>query len=81
MLADVERDVVALLRACDEKRPMQVHDGTSPGAPKGQRNGRYRHGRWTVAERAMKAEARIIRRGRLLPRSRRYSPLLMTDPT
>jgi hypothetical protein len=35
-----------------------MHGGTNPGAPKGKRNGAYRHGRWTQAA---IAERRAIR--------------------
>jgi hypothetical protein len=40
----------------------RMHGGASPGAPRGARNGRYRHGRATISEKAMKAEARRLRR-------------------
>jgi hypothetical protein len=39
-----------------------MHSGKSPGAPKGQRNGRYRHGRWTIERQTLLAEARNLRK-------------------
>ena len=41
-----------------------MHGGASPGAPKGEHNGNYRHGRFTnEASRAVESSAR--RRGRI----------------
>jgi hypothetical protein len=39
-----------------------MHSGKSPGAPKGHRNGRYRHGRWTIERQTLLVEARNLRR-------------------
>jgi len=46
VLADVERDVVALLRACDEKRPMQ-------DARRNVARGAQRTEKWQVPARAV----------------------------
>jgi hypothetical protein len=40
----------------------RMHGGASPGAPSGERNGRYRHGRYTIARRTMMAETPGLRR-------------------
>ena len=40
----------------------RMHGGRSPGAPKGERNGRYRHGRWTAEHQALMTEARNLRK-------------------
>ena len=40
----------------------RMHGGASPGAPRGIRNGRYRHGRWTIERQALMVEARELRR-------------------
>jgi hypothetical protein len=42
---DTPRDRV--LVAGDEERPMPMHGGTSPGAPKGNKNA-FKHGRYTA---------------------------------
>ncbi|WP_279597082.1 HGGxSTG domain-containing protein [Methylobacterium sp. J-068] len=43
----------------------RMHGGTSPGAPKGSRNGMYRHGRYTAeaikTRREMNAWIRVMR--------------------
>src|SRR5919206_1266723 len=38
----------------------RMHGGASPGAPRGTRNGRYRHGRYTIANKMMMAEMREL---------------------
>src|ERR1051325_1778732 len=38
----------------------RMHGGASPGAPRGDRNGRYRHGRYTTTNKAMMAEVRQV---------------------
>ena len=43
--------------AVSGKRVCRMHGGTSPGAPKGERNGRWRTGAWTREARALRAEA------------------------
>src|SRR5438046_6528556 len=40
----------------------RMHGGASPGAPRGRRNGRYRHGRYTIANKTMMAETRQLQR-------------------
>jgi hypothetical protein len=40
----------------------RMHGGASPGAPRGRRNGRYRHGRYTIANKTMMAEMRQLQR-------------------
>src|SRR5436190_14528130 len=40
----------------------RMHGGASPGAPRGIRNGRYRHGRYTIANKTMMAEMRQLQR-------------------
>src|SRR5262244_2754922 len=40
----------------------RMHGGASPGAPRGPRNGCYRHGRYTIANKNMMAEMRLLRR-------------------
>src|SRR5204863_6692764 len=40
----------------------RMHGGASPGAPRGPRNGCYRHGRYTIANKTMMAEIRQLRR-------------------
>src|SRR5215469_14458303 len=39
----------------------RMHGGASPGAPRGRRNGQYRHGRYTIANKTMMAEMRQMR--------------------
>ena len=40
----------------------RMHGGRSPGAPTGSRNGRYRHGRFTIGTKAMMTEVRRLTR-------------------
>ncbi len=40
----------------------RMHGGNSPGAPTGTRNGRYRHGRYTIGTKAMMTEGRRLTR-------------------
>lgn len=53
--------------AMADNRRCRMHGGASPGAPTGQRNGNYRHGRYTaeaLAERRRLAELlRLCRTG------------------
>ena len=58
----------ALSRGRDENGRCRMHGGKSSGAPKGQRNGRYRHGRWTI-ERQTLWPGPAISGGRLMHRS------------
>ena len=39
------------------KRVCRMHGGMSPGAPKGEANGRWKDGAWTVEARALRAQA------------------------
>jgi len=41
----------------------RMHGGTNRGAPKGERNGAYKHGRRTQEAEAQGAEARALLRG------------------
>jgi hypothetical protein len=39
----------------------RLHGGKSPGAPRGERNGNYRHGLRTIAAIAARREAAVVR--------------------
>jgi hypothetical protein len=55
-----------VLVAGDEERPMPMHGGTSPGAPKGNRNA-WKHGRYSAEAIARhRSIAELIRQAREL---------------
>lgn len=51
------------------KQVCRMHGGMSPGAPKGEANGRWKNGAWTREARALRAEAACLLKalGRSLP--------------